>query len=63
MTRNAALAGILTGGVTVILWPRMSSLGEIFQIYELLPGFLLSLIVIVLITRWEHASGDTRPLG
>lgn len=63
MTRNAALAGILTGGVTVILWPRLSGLGEIFQIYELLPGFLLSLIVIVLVTRWEHASGKLRPLG
>lgn len=48
MTRHAALAGILVGGVTVIVWKQLS--GGIFDVYELVPGFLLSCASIVLLT-------------
>ena len=61
MTRNAALIGILTGGVTVILWPQLVGFGGIFEIYELLPGFVLSALAIILITRWENASDRRLP--
>lgn len=61
MTRNAALAGIITGGITVILWPKLAGLGSWFTVYELLPGFLLSAAVIILVTRWESASASDRP--
>jgi sodium/proline symporter len=51
MTRNGALAGILVGGVTVILWKQLAGLGGIFAIYELLPGFLLSALAILVVSR------------
>ena len=35
MTRNGALAGMISGGVMVILWKNLT--GGIFDIYELLP--------------------------
>ena len=51
MTRNGALAGILVGGVTVILWKQLAGLGGIFVVYELLPGFLLSALAILVVSR------------
>lgn len=62
MTRNAALAGIVTGGATVILWPRLSGLGPWFEVYELLPGFLFSAAVIMLMT-WGTRRRQTRHAG
>jgi sodium/proline symporter len=45
MTRNGAIAGILTGGISVIVWKQLS--GGLFDMYEIIPGFLFSLIMIV----------------
>ena len=40
-----ALAGILTGGLTVIIWKQMSGgPGGIFDLYEIVPGVLFSFI-------------------
>lgn len=62
MTRNAALAGIVTGGATVILWPRLSGLGSWFEVYELLPGFVLSAGVILFMTlRARHQVANQEP--
>jgi sodium/proline symporter len=44
MNRAGAIAGILVGGLTVILWKQGS--GPIFRLYELVPGFLLGLVAI-----------------
>jgi sodium/proline symporter len=46
MTRNGALAGMLTGAVTVIVWAQLT--GGLFDIYELLPGFIFASIAIVI---------------
>jgi sodium/proline symporter len=51
MTRNGALAGILVGGVTVILWKQGAALGGVFALYELVPGFLLSALACWLVSR------------
>jgi sodium/proline symporter len=48
MTRNGALAGIVVGGLTVIVWPQLE--GEIFGLYELVPGFILSWLAIWLVS-------------
>lgn len=48
MNRNGALAGILAGGVTVVAWKQLS--GGIFDLYEIVPGFLFSSIAIVIAT-------------
>lgn len=51
MTREGALAGIITGGVTVLAWKQLQ--GGIFDLYEILPGFVFSMAAIVLASRWS----------
>ena len=49
---QGALAGMLTGAVTVIVWSTfIKPLGGIFGVYELLPGFIFSLIAIVVVSK------------
>lgn len=55
-TRNGALAGILVGGLTVILWKQGAGLGGVFAIYELVPGFLLSMLAIIIVSRLDKNS-------
>ena len=43
MTRNGALAGMLVGAVTVIVWKQFGWLG----LYEIIPGFILASVAIV----------------
>lgn len=43
-TRNGALLGMIAGAVTVIVWKQIS--GGIFDMYEILPGFLICSAVI-----------------
>ena len=57
MTRAGALAGIVVGGVTVIAWKQFAHLGGVFALYELLPGFVLSALAIVLVSRAGGAVG------
>lgn len=51
MTRNGALAGMLTGAITVVIWGNLE--GGLFDLYELAPGFLLGLLAIVLVSKLE----------
>lgn len=44
MTRRGALAGIVSGGITVVVWKQLE--GGLFDLYEIVPGFLLSLLAI-----------------
>ena len=44
MTSTGAIFGVVVGGLTVIIWSRLS--GGIFDFYSLLPGFFLSLLAI-----------------
>ncbi len=45
MNTAGALAGIVVGGVTVVVWAEMS--GGIFDLYEIVPGVILAYIAIV----------------
>lgn len=49
MTRNGALAGIIAGGVTVIVWKQLQ--GGVFDLYEIIPGIVISTLAIVLVSR------------
>jgi sodium/proline symporter len=51
MTRNGALAGMLVGALTVIIWRN----GAWFGLYEMVPGFLLSGVAIVLFSLLDKA--------
>ena len=50
-TFPAAVAGMVTGGVMVLLWKNLiAKLGGVFAVYELLPAFLISCLVIVIVS-------------
>ena len=48
MNRYGALAGIIVGGLTVVIWKQLS--GGLFDLYEIVPGFIFSLLSIVVIS-------------
>ncbi len=48
MNRYGALAGIVVGAVTVILWKQLD--GGLFDLYEIVPGFILSAISIIVVS-------------
>src|SRR5699024_8610399 len=50
ITRNGALWGIIVGAITVIIWGDFLS-GGIFDLYEMVPGFFLNLIVTIAISK------------
>ena len=52
ITRNGALAGLICGGITVLIWKPLS--GGIFEIYEILPGFLMCLIAAVIVSLCDR---------
>lgn len=49
MTLKGAYAGILTGGIVVLVWKQFAWFG----LYELVPGFLLSTLAIVLFSLMD----------
>ncbi|WP_172562699.1 sodium/proline symporter PutP [Vibrio furnissii] len=48
MNRNGALAGILVGGITIVVWKQLS--GGWFDVYEIVPGIIFSTIAIVAVS-------------
>ena len=48
-TRNGVIAGIIVGGVTVIIWKQLA----LFGLYEIVPGFILSLIAIYAVSLMD----------
>jgi sodium/proline symporter len=47
-TALGAMAGIVVGGVTVVVWANMT--GGIFALYEIVPGFILAGIAMVVMS-------------
>ncbi|EAT13849.1 sodium/proline symporter PutP [Bermanella marisrubri] len=56
MTKAGAVAGIVVGGTTVVIWGNLS--GGILDLYEIIPGFLLATIAIVVASK---LSGPPKP--
>lgn len=50
MNRNGALAGIITGGITVVVWKQLT--GGLFDIYEIAPGMLFAFVAIIIVSRF-----------
>ena len=49
MTRNGAAAGLVVGAVTVVVWKQLS--GGLFDLYEIVPGFILCWLAVVVVSR------------
>ena len=57
MNWQGALAGVIVGGCTVVIWKQLS--GGIFDLYEIIPGFVLAglgVILVSLVTTKPSAS-------
>jgi sodium/proline symporter len=55
-TLPAAAAGMVSGGVMVVIWKNViSKFGGVFAIYELLPSFILSCVVIFIVSLLTKA--------
>ena len=48
MTGAGALAGIIVGGLTVLVWKQLS--GGLFDLYEIVPGFLFSAAAVFFVS-------------
>ena len=56
MTRRGAVAGVCTGAVGTIVFKYLKThVGGIFSIYELLPAFILSVVVIIIVSLLDKA--------
>lgn len=49
MTKNGALAGLIAGGVTVVIWKQLS--GGIFDLYEIVPAMIVAFISIYVVSK------------
>ncbi len=56
MTRQGAIAGMLAGGISDIFWFLKS--GGIFDIYEIIPGFLIGCAVLILVSLATKPTQD-----
>jgi sodium/proline symporter len=57
MNKAGALAGIIVGGVTVVVWKQLS--GGWFDLYEIIPGIIFSTIAIVVASKVTAAPSDS----
>ena len=55
MTLKGTYAGIIVGGITVLIWKQFNWFG----LYELIPGFLFSTISIILISLMDEEPSQT----
>jgi sodium/proline symporter len=53
MTAKGALAGILSGGLTVAVWKELQ--GGVFDLYEIVPGFGISFVFILIVSLLDKA--------
>lgn len=56
MTLAGAIAGMIVGGVTDLLWYNLS--GGVFDIYEIIPGFLFSSLAIIVFSLLTKPSEE-----
>jgi solute:Na+ symporter, SSS family len=55
MNRWGALSGIIVGALTVIIWISIDGLSEFM--YEMIPGFFLSLIAVIVVSKITTGPG------
>lgn len=48
MNRNGALAGIIVGGITIVVWKQLT--GGIYDVYEIVPGIIFATAAIIIVS-------------
>ncbi|NAM82377.1 sodium:solute symporter family transporter, partial [Staphylococcus epidermidis] len=66
LTRAGAISGMIAGAVTVIVWivfiKPMADINEIFGMYEIIPGFIISVIVTYVVSKLTQKPSE-RTIG
>lgn len=57
-SRNGAVATILVGAITVVVWKQLT--GGIFDLYEILPGFILATLTGVIVSKMSAPSDSVK---
>lgn len=57
-SRDGAIGGMISGFITVVVWKALS--GGIFDVYELLPAFIVATLVIVFISYLQRDHIDPK---
>lgn len=56
LSRTGAVSGMLSGAIVVIIWiafvKPLGDVNDFFNLYEIIPGFLTSLIVTVVVSKF-----------
>lgn len=62
LSRAGALSGMIVGAIVVIIWiawiKPLAEINEIFGMYEIIPGFLASVIVTYVVSKMTKKPGD-----
>nr|WP_295974378.1 sodium/proline symporter PutP [uncultured Bacillus sp.] len=59
MTGWGAISGLLSGATTVIIWAKATEIGHIsFQLYEIVPGFIVNLIVSLIVSLLTYKPNE-----
>ena len=56
ITKNGAIAGMVVGSLTVIIYKQLE--GGIFDLYELIPGFIMAWIAILIFSKIGAKNSD-----
>ena len=57
-SRDGAIATIVIGAITVVVWKQLS--GGIFDLYEILPGFILATLTGIIVSRISAPSDEIK---
>ncbi|WP_394204063.1 sodium/proline symporter PutP [Shewanella waksmanii] len=57
-SRNGAVTTIIVGALTVVIWKQLS--GGIFELYEIVPGFIFATLAGVIVSRLSAPSDETK---
>jgi len=56
-TKSGAIAAIISGATTVVVWKQLS--GGIFELYEIVPGFIVAFIAAILVSLSTKSGSHT----
>lgn len=54
LTKQGAIAGMISGAVTVILWILLKDRGGIFELYEMIPGYIVSTLMTFVVSKLTY---------